>query len=102
MFDTLYNVRLDEKQAFGKHWCGPKKYAAGDKNLIAVYEKTSSDGQTVKVYCTPMPARFYSLEVDANPAYTISTGSSQAKLAALVAENIAKNMLSVEFGKGDK
>lgn len=95
----------EEVQAFGGAWCGPERYSLWEKCLVARYNKRkASDGQSVSVYCTPAPARFYQAEVEPSPnsvgtpqpGYSISTGSGQAKLIALIAQSISEGMLGFD------
>jgi len=101
----LYVPYEDEIQAFGENWCGPKTYQHGVEALVAEYPKQEGgDGQSTKVYCTALPARFYTIKVESEPnsiglpqaAYQVSTGSSWSLQAALIAEAIADGMLKFE------
>ena len=88
--------------AFKENWCGPENIPDNHNTLVAKYPKPDgSDGQSVNVFCYATPARFYELVVEEGidsegkmqPGYRINTGSSQAKLAAMIAESIADGML---------
>ena len=94
---TMYEPYADERQAFGRHWRGPKRFEHFEGVLVAKYE-AKEDGAAVEVYCEAAPARFYRLTVldaDGNTAYEISTGSGQHEMAAKMAEMIADGMLVV-------
>ncbi len=100
-FEQLYFVRQEHIEIFGEYWCGPGKLEHGEDVLIARYPKDNGDGQSVDIYCCAMPARFYILKVladvnsvdESQVAYEVSTGSSQAGLAALIAKAISGGML---------
>jgi hypothetical protein len=109
LFPGDYDVRPEERDPFAGHWCGPKKFAHGREELIAVYKKhQGGNGQDVEVFCTAMSARFYRLHVkpstgsvdNARQAFGMSTGSGHqmGQLAARMAEAIADGMLSVGPG----
>jgi hypothetical protein len=96
---------VDEIEAFGAAWCGPELYQMRKAQLVARYEsQDDEDGQTVEIFCTPMPARFYSIRVleaplrngGIRPAYEFGTGSSMANLAAQIGEAIANGMLGLQ------
>ena len=102
MFDSLYYPYKEEMQAFGEHWCGPDKYPSWDDIIVAKYRKhPGGDGQSVDVYCSAGPSRFYTLRVKAGKnsvnkqqeAYQIRTGSSCWNVAAELAELIADGMI---------
>jgi len=104
MFETTYPPYKKEIDAFGSAWCGPELYETHKEQLVARYESPDSeDGQTVEIFCTPMPARFYTIRVlegpnsvgDRQPAYELGTGSSMAELSAKIGEAIAEGMLSL-------
>jgi len=103
-FDSLYVPYESERATFGVRWCGPEKYKSWKETRIARFCKNpGSDGQTVDVYCTAAPARFYTLKVRKGRnsvgekllAWEFGTGSSMAELAAKMAEAIAGGMLSL-------
>lgn len=112
-FDFLYTPR-DEVRWFGACWCGPAKYDHAAEHLIAIIpHQEGGDGQTVEVYCCAMPAQFFSANVlagpnsvgDTQPAYRITSGSSQGKLIADIAKAISEGMLGFEAlaaVRGDK
>ena len=96
---------VEEKEAFGSHWCGPHKYEHATEVLVARYESESHcDGQTVEVFCTPMPARFYTVKAQNDVSsvgrpyalWECGTGSGQAELAANIAEAVSTGMLGFD------
>jgi hypothetical protein len=103
MIDSMYVPYDRERRAFGNKWCGPDKYESWVETLVARYEKDplDGDGQTVEVYCTAAPARFYRLKVLPSPdsinnqqaGFEITTGSGAGELAASIAEAISQGML---------
>lgn len=105
MFEDLYHVKDGESELWGDAWCGPKVFSREDKALIATLKADpNSDGRNVDVYVIASPARFYELHVGETvrhfdnkkkPAYIIKTGSSEAKLAKLMADKIADGSLDV-------
>jgi hypothetical protein len=101
----LYEPRITEIQVFGSHWVhsGVAPFPHGEEALIAVYRATAgSDGQSVDVYVTAMPARFYTLRVrsgtnsvgDHKAPYEVATGSGAWAEAATIAHMISTGMLS--------
>lgn len=96
----LFEVREEDKECFGKHWVGPLEFKYGEKTLVAKYKK-NGDGQTARVYCVAMPARFYQIEADPDQdsigkpqkAFKVTFGSGQEKAAAMIAKMIAEGML---------
>lgn len=100
----LFSVRDYEREAFLGHWCGPDELPYGEDVLIATYPKDppDGDGQSVNVYCCALPARFYTLKVEAGQNsveepkdnYEVSTGSGQHLLAADIAEAISTGLLT--------
>ena len=109
MFDDLYKPYKSEREAFKENWRGPDVYKHGKHAFIAAYNKPKdSDGQSVDVFCCPMPARFYILKARvskdsmgrAQPAYEVSTGSGEAELISKIAEAISEGMLSFKPAKG--
>ena len=104
MFDTHHPPYEHEIRAFGDAWCGPELYESHKENLVARYESPdTSDGQTVEIFCTPFPARCYTIRVlagknsigDHHAAYELRTGSSMAELAAEIGKAIADGMLGL-------
>lgn len=102
MFDTLLTPYDSELLAFGSNWRGPRQYELHREALVAVYRSADDDdGQTVEVYCTAMPARFYTIRAlaglnsvgDAKEPWEFRTGSSQAQLAADIAKAASEGML---------
>lgn len=92
----------EEVEAFGEHWCGPKKYIPWEDVLVARFEKDKGgDGRSVDVFGCATPARFYTLKVksgtnivgDPQHAFEVSTGSGAWKMAAEIASAIADGML---------
>lgn len=101
IYDPPHNFEIE---AFGAAWCGPELYQIHKAHLVARYESPhDKDGQTVEIFCTPMPARFYTIRVlegpistgSIRPAYELGTGSSMANLAAQMGEAIADGMLGL-------
>jgi hypothetical protein len=104
MFETHYPPYPHEIAAFGAAWCGPELYETHKEQLIARYEPDAdSDGQPVEIYCTPMPARFYTIRAlespnsvgEMQPGFELGTGSSMAQLAADMGAAIADGMLGL-------
>ena len=98
MIDPPYTTRPYTVAAFGAAWCGPPQFDHGKRYLVArYYAPAGSDGQSVEVFCSMVPADFFTIQVlegvDAvgkpTPAYELSTGSSMAKLAADIGQAIA-------------
>lgn len=106
MFDKYNIVHDSERMPFGEHWCGPDQFEPHKETLVATYPKNppDGDGQSVNVYCTAAPARFYTIRTQAGedsmgypqPGFTLSTGSSEQNLAAAIAEAISKGMLGMD------
>ena len=106
-FDTLYEVRHSDFAPFSEHYVGPPlawRIERATPTLIASYKRESCDGQDVDVYCTAMPARFYSLHVMAGerydgepkPACKLNTGSGMAEWAAQTAKLISQGMVTID------
>ena len=104
MFDFLNKPYDNELNAFAEHWCGPRLYETHKETLVAKYlSDNDDDGQTVEVYCTAAPARFYKIKVlegkdsigRALPARELITGSGEAQLAADIALAISIGMLGI-------
>lgn len=104
-FDHMYEPYHSERAAFGDHWVfGGKRYAHATEHMVAFFRKSGGDGQSAEVFCTAMPARFYRVaamvSVDSvgeeKSAFSMSTGSGCARLAADVASAIADGMLSLD------
>ena len=103
MFESMYEPYPTELEAFGDHWCGPDKYPHWGDTLVATYEGTG-DGQTVEVYCTAGPARFYTLRIRAGKdsvgapqkPWQLGTGSGEEKLAADIAKAISEGGLGLD------
>lgn len=111
MFESLYEVRPEDKAPFGKHWMFPERFSHGEWALVAEYPKTSGDGYDVRLYECRMPARFYKVEAipttnsigKARPGFAISTGSGKGmlELAIRIAEVAADGMIDMkEVGDG--
>lgn len=111
--NELYRVNELERMPFGDRWNGPAVFTPWEETLIAFYGHPNPDGQSVEVYCTAAPARFYTLKVLAgvnsvgNPlvAYIVTTGSGQADLAAQIAQAVHYGLLgfrSAASPTGDK
>ena len=101
----MYEARDYEIAAFGQRWVGPKSFKPWVETHVATYEKHSGgDGQTVNVYCSAAPARFYKLSVlagansvgEPQAAYEVNTGSGQHQLTADLAKAIAEGMIGFE------
>jgi len=107
--DCLYEVRDDERELFGPHWCGPVTgFKYGENVRVARYDSTDdSDGQSAEVWCSALPARCYEVRVfpgvDSSgrdkPAWPVvlSTGSGRemAELCDKIAIAIATGMLGI-------
>ena len=98
MMDFLYNAKKEATAAFGKAWCGPEKFQHGEQIIVAQYA-AEEDGQPVEVFCTAMPAVFYTLIVFPNAAatrrgYIVGTGSDMTNWAADTARAISGGMLT--------
>lgn len=110
MFEALYEVRDDDREPFGDKWIGPEKFAHFDDHLIAIYTSDEgSDGQSVQVYASAAPARFWSIVAMEDrssvgtvlPGYRVGTGSGGREMAEYVAktaEMIATGMLGFHPG----
>jgi hypothetical protein len=110
IFEELYRPCESERKAFAGACCSfPETYPFyGEETLIAEYQKhDGSDGQSVRVFCCALPARFYTLEVLAGQdsigteqkPYVVRTGSGAAALAAALASAIASGMISFNEGR---
>jgi len=104
LFRALYNTTDRDREPFGDHWCGPDRLTR-EGCLVALYEaEDGSDGQTVEVYCSALPARFHELWVKAGKGYegveqkpyTLTTGSGMGRWAAMTAKAISEGMVSLE------
>ncbi len=103
--DFLFEAQDRDRTPFGDKWAGPSAFEPWEETLVATFDtRAGGDGQTVQVFCTATPARFYKLKVlpgensvgTPQGAYEINTGSGQAELAVKVAEAISKGMLGFE------
>lgn len=92
----------EEVKAFGIYWCAPEEYKMWEKTLVAKIPKIKdSDGQSVEVYCTAAPARFYELKVLSEPdsvgdqqeGCIVSFGSGQWDLAKKIAVAFSEGMI---------
>lgn len=100
MIEFLYEATHQDRAEFLGNWCGPDTFEHSKKMLVARYQGTG-DGQSVEVYCTAMPARFYALKVlpgknsvgEDRQGYEITTGSDCQEWAAETAAMIAEGML---------
>ena len=98
--NTLYGI---DKSVLGKNFCGPETLPHGKETLIAMFSKTCEDGQPVKLYCTALPARFYTIKASSSKnsmgkgikPFTLQTGSGCEKLAIDIALAIANGMLGI-------
>lgn len=108
MFD-LDKPYPEEVKAFGIYWCAPERYNIWEKTLVAKIPKIENgDGQSVEVYCTSAPARFYELKVlpepnsvgDSQEGCVVSFGSGQWKLAKEIAVAFSEGMIG--FSKLDE
>ena len=104
MFENTYPPYDHERAIFGDAWCGPELYEHGKECLVARYlSEDDSDGQSVEIYCTPMPARFYTIRAlegpnsigEIQPGFEFETGSSMAQLAADIGQAVADGMLGL-------
>ena len=105
LFPSMYDARDYEIAAFGERWIGPKRFKPWEETHVATFEKhEGGDGQTVNVYCSAAPARFYKLHVlaganscnEPQAAYKVCTGSGAHQLAADLAKAIAEGMIGFE------
>ena len=108
MFDIAsYAPYPGEIQLFGDAWCGPSHYEHAREHLIARYmTEEGAEGQTVEIFCTSLPARFYSLraiegrnsEGTLFPAFVLVTGSGleMARLASDMGKAVAAGMLYLQ------
>jgi hypothetical protein len=102
MSDYLYTPYSEELKLIGDKWQGPDQYGHFTEHLLAVYEG-EGDGQTVELYGSAAPARFYKLKVrkghdsmgELQPGYEVNTGSGRAvlELAVKLAEEISGGMI---------
>lgn len=108
VFDFMYKVRPDDIEPFGDRWCGPAdQFNHLEDHLVAVYKsKDNSDGQSVEVFASAAPARFWVIRVqedlnsvaETQDQFEIRTGSGGREMATWVnqtAEMIAEGMLGV-------
>jgi len=103
--DCLYKTTYEDKKIWGDSFCGPTKFIHGKETLISRIIKRSPDGQTVEVYCTAMPARFYTIKVlegeksvyAYKKQFEFRTGSGYGmqELSKLIANAIAEGMLNL-------
>lgn len=96
--EFLYNAKTEAANAFGKAWCGPERFQHGEQIIVAKYAEEEG-GQPVEVFCTAMPAIFYTLIVSPNASatqrgYIVSTGSGMTNFAAETARAISTGMLT--------
>lgn len=108
MWDSLCEVREDEKAIFGNLWQGGDKFRHWEETLIVKLPKATPDGngQEVEIYCTAAPARFYTVKALPTPnscnqmsnGYEISTssGDNMARLALELAQWISQGMIGVK------
>ena len=103
IFDDLYKRACRPEIQGLPGYKKPKKFFQyGSWKLVADMEG-EGDGQRVKVYECRMPARFYKIEALPTPnsvgemsaGFTLSTGSSEAKLVADIANAIREGMLGL-------
>lgn len=115
LFDSLYDVRDDDREPFGENWCGPDDQLPHMENvLVATYESgEDSDGNDVEVYQCAMPARFWTIVAkdgvntvgETNVGFRLSTGSGGREMAEYIhktAELISEGMLGVRLGETDE
>lgn len=98
IFSGDYAVTSADRAPFGQHWVGPEQFKYGEEIKIAKYRKKGGDGHAVTVYCTAMPARFYTLDVDGK--YRLSTGARGPEITlmvAVMADAISEGMLGLEM-----
>lgn len=87
---------------FGHYRCGPDRLPHAKEVLVARYP-AHEDGHCVEIYCTAMPARFYTIRVlhatnclgELKPGFTLCTGSSCERLAARIARAVSRGMLAL-------
>ena len=102
-FDCLYDHGADDViESLGRYFKAPECYSR-DGTLIAKVPKRGRDGQSVEVYCTAMPVRFYTIKAlpgknsvgDHLPGFEFGTGSGQdmGELAGRMAIAISEGML---------
>lgn len=105
-FSSLYNVRHEDRAAFGAAWCGPVDVLPHGETLCAVYvAPPGTDGQTAEVYVGAHPSRSYRIRVlaganscnEPQAGYTLSTGSGSEmrEWAAMTARLIRDGMIGV-------
>lgn len=105
MFETLYTPFKEEREIFGKAWCGPAQYKHRKTHLIARY-RAHGDGQPVSVFCNALPARFYTVKArkgkdsmgEPVKPWTLTTGAGMgmARLAKDMAEAASAGMLGAD------
>lgn len=107
LFGFLYEDRAEDVAVFEGHWCRVASDAnPKDWNLCARFEKVpGSDGQSVEIYDSRWPARFYRLRAlpDKNSigaevlGFTLSTGSGRemAELMVQLAKAISQGMVAM-------
>ena len=105
LFPEVWLVTTKNRAPFGNAWIGPNKFVYGEKILVARFSKRiGGDGQSVEVYESRLPARFWHIRVAAGynsagetqEAWGLATGSGDDKDAELVvqiAKRIAQGML---------
>lgn len=99
-WDSLYEVRDDDRRLFGEHWVGPKVFEPHTKTLVAAYEVTHEDGERVEVYCEAWPARFLTLRVGGKEVAAFASGIRP--LAIAMAKAIADADLTLRAPKGER
>ncbi len=108
MLDELLAPYDEEIAAFNRNWIGPAKYESHKETLVARYD-AEGDGQPVEIYCTAMPARFYTLKALAGKnsigkliapfEFMTGSGGEAAKLIAQMGKAIASGMLGFNQSK---
>lgn len=103
MLDFLYETD-DMKKSIGSDFLGPHRLEHGKETLLAIFDKQpDSDGYTVELYCTSMPAMFFRIKAfdtndsvgDKQSIFQIATGSGMFDWALETAKLIRDGMLEV-------
>lgn len=103
--DFLYNT--DKLRAiFGKHFCGPARLEHGRETLVAQFKKEKSDGRDVDVYCTSLPADFFTIHILLDldvyyygkflKSFKLYTGSGCSREVLTIAKMFCEGMLVVK------
>lgn len=92
------------RSIFGKYFCGPDRLEHGQETLVARFKRKNPTGRDVDVYCTAIPAEFFTIHVPPAADYygkpvegfKLGTGSGYSRGTYAIAKMFCEGMLSVK------